>query len=136
MVAASSRRTDENVASRKGSGRHCLRASLARALSLSLCKNSQYRVLSWHIGLRLYILPKEAAHDVLKQSSCLLLHELADHVAENRANRIETFIGGTDIVKTVVIEENFLHDEDGHCLAQLGACLHDAKTKGYYLRRQ
>ena len=36
FVAASSRRTDEKVASRRGSGRHCLSASLARALSLSL----------------------------------------------------------------------------------------------------
>lgn len=36
FVAASSRRTDENVASRKGSGKHCLKASRARALSLNL----------------------------------------------------------------------------------------------------
>lgn len=36
LVAASSRRTEENVASRRGSGRHCRRASRARALSLSL----------------------------------------------------------------------------------------------------
>lgn len=35
-MAASSRRTDEKVASRRGSGRHCRRASRARALSLSL----------------------------------------------------------------------------------------------------
>ena len=36
FVAASSRRTDEKVASRKGSGKHCLKASRARALSLNL----------------------------------------------------------------------------------------------------
>lgn len=36
FVAASSRRTDENVASRSGSGKHCRRASRARALSLKL----------------------------------------------------------------------------------------------------
>ena len=36
FVAASSRRTEENVASRKGSGRHCRSASRARALSLNL----------------------------------------------------------------------------------------------------
>lgn len=36
LVAASSRRTEENVASRSGSGRHCRRASRARLLSLSL----------------------------------------------------------------------------------------------------
>lgn len=36
FVAASSRRTDWKVASRKGSGRHWRRASRARALSLSL----------------------------------------------------------------------------------------------------
>ena len=36
FVAASSRRTEEKVASRRGSGRHWRRASRARALSLSL----------------------------------------------------------------------------------------------------
>lgn len=36
LVAASSRRTEEKVASRRGSGRHCRSASRARALSLSL----------------------------------------------------------------------------------------------------
>lgn len=36
LVAASSRRTAENVASRSGSGRHCRRASRALALSLNL----------------------------------------------------------------------------------------------------
>lgn len=41
LVAASSRRTAENVASRSGSGKHCRRASRALALSLSLCMISQ-----------------------------------------------------------------------------------------------
>lgn len=36
FVAASSRSTDEKVASRNGSGKHCRNASRARALSLSL----------------------------------------------------------------------------------------------------
>lgn len=36
LVAASSRRTEEKVASRRGSGRHCRRASRARLLSLRL----------------------------------------------------------------------------------------------------
>lgn len=36
FVAASSLNTGENVASRRGSGRHCLKASRARALSESL----------------------------------------------------------------------------------------------------
>ena len=36
LVAASSLKTGEKVASRKGSGRHCLSASRARALSESL----------------------------------------------------------------------------------------------------
>lgn len=36
FVAASSRRTEEKVASRRGSGKHWRRASRARALSLSL----------------------------------------------------------------------------------------------------
>jgi len=44
FVAASSRRTEEKVASRRGSGRHCRRASRARALSLSLL-SCQFQLL-------------------------------------------------------------------------------------------
>lgn len=36
LVAASSRRTEEKVASRRGSGKHCRKASRARLLSLNL----------------------------------------------------------------------------------------------------
>src|SRR3981189_1331602 len=46
LVAASSRRTDEKVASRSGSGRQCRRASRARALSLSLHRVSALRDIS------------------------------------------------------------------------------------------
>lgn len=50
LVAASSRSTLEKVASRRGSGRHCLRACRARLLSLSL-HNYQYRFEPRHEGL-------------------------------------------------------------------------------------
>ena len=71
LVAASSRRTDENVASRRGSGRHCRRASRARALSLSLERVShEFR----RYGMR--NLPEKAAHNVLEEASGLLLDKL------------------------------------------------------------
>ena len=49
FVAASSRRTEEKVASRKGSGRHWRKASRARLLSLSLSRleSSSYYEAEW-----------------------------------------------------------------------------------------
>ena len=99
LVAASSRRTDENVASRSGSGRHCRRASRARALSLSLKE-----VSSRLQGLRPGILPEKAAHDVLEKTGSLLLYKLRDHITEDSANSVESFVCGTDVVQSMVIQ--------------------------------
>ena len=76
FVAASSRRTDEKVASRRGSGRHCRRASRARALSLSLRAGRKGQPALLHIckGIGSCLdAPEEAPHDVLQQPRCLLL---------------------------------------------------------------
>ena len=34
-----------------------------------------------------------------------------------------------NVAKPGIVKKNLLHDEDSHCLAQLRACLHDAKAK-------
>lgn len=107
MVAASSRRTEENVASRKGSGRHCLRASRARGLSLKLFfRQTDNRVSDLCRGPRnpVYCLngqktdiPKKAPNHVLEQPNCLLVHELSNHVAQDSSDGIEALVSLTDV---------------------------------------
>lgn len=75
-------------------------------------------------------LPKEAAHNMLEKSNCLLFNQLGDHIAQNGSNSVESLISGTNVGKSDIIKQDLLHDEDGHSFAQLGACLHDAQAKG------
>lgn len=73
--------------------------------------------------------PQEAAHNVLEQSCGLLLNELGYHVAEDSSNSVKSLVGGTDVVETVVIQQNLLDDEDGNSLAELRTGLHDTQTE-------
>jgi hypothetical protein len=124
VVAASSRKTTENVASRRGSGRYCRKASRARALSLSLDFE-----FSHEFAIPKIFLPKKAAHDILQQSCCLLLHELQDHVAKHCSNSRETLVSDAYIGKALIIEENLLDDEGCYCLAELRARFHNSKAQ-------
>jgi hypothetical protein len=63
---------------------------------------------------------------MLEQADRLLLHQLGDHVAQNRAYGIEPLVGVADVGKTHVVEQDLLYDEDGDGLAELRAGLHDA----------
>jgi len=102
LVAASSRRTDEKVASRRGSGRHCRRASRARALSLSLFLSVRIQQ-SRHCqpGQNL---PQEAPNNMLKEPGRLLLDKLCNHVAQYRSDGIEALVCGADVVETIVVK--------------------------------
>ena len=113
LVAASSRRTDENVASRRGSGRHCRSASRARALSLSL---KLKLVLSSQATIEM-ILPEEAAHNMLQKSRGLLFNELGDHIAKHGSNSIKPLICSTDVVEAMVVQKNLLNNENSNRLA-------------------
>lgn len=73
---------------------------------------------------------------MLQQPRSLLFHELANHVAENGPNSIESLVGGTDVVQPVVVQQDLLNNEDGNSLAELGASLHDSETEGNYLGSQ
>ena len=139
FVAASSRRTEEKVASRRGSGRHCRKAS--RALLLSLRLFGRWVVWSERTDPRRterakHDSPKEAAHNVLEQPDRLLLHKLSDHVAQDRSNGVEPLVGRTYVRETDIVQQDLLHDEDGHCLAQFRAGFHDPKTQRDYFRRK
>lgn len=75
-------------------------------------------------------LPEEAAHHVLEEPHSLLLHQLRDHIAQHRSDRIEPLVRRADVCKTYVIEQDFLYNEDGDRLAELGPGLHDTETQG------
>lgn len=66
----------------------------------------------------------------------MLLYQLSNHVAEDGADSIEALISGTDVVKTVVIKQDLLYDEDGNRLAELGPGLHDPQAERDNLGRQ
>lgn len=77
---------------------------------------------------KLYV-PEEASDDMLEQASGLGFDQLSHHVAENCTDRVESLIGGANVVETVIVKQNLLHDKDSHGLAKFGACLHDAQAK-------
>jgi hypothetical protein len=66
---------------------------------------------------------------MLQQPGSLLLHQLSDHVAEDRTHSIKALVGGADVVEAVVVEQDLLDDKDGYRLAELGARLHDAQAQ-------
>lgn len=76
-MAASSLKTGEKVASRRGSGRHWRSASRARALSESLedllAVVGEVAVLTLHI-------PEETPDNMLQQPHSLLIDQLGNHV--------------------------------------------------------
>lgn len=66
---------------------------------------------------------------MLQESRRLLLDELRHHVAEDRSHGVEALVCRTDVVETVIVEKNLLHNKDGHSLAQLRSRLHDAQAE-------
>lgn len=67
---------------------------------------------------------------MLQQPHRLTLLQLQHHVTQHRPHGIEPLISLADIIQPHVVEQNLLHDEDGHCLAEFGAGLHDAQAQG------
>lgn len=77
---------------------------------------------------------KIAPHDVLKKSHSLSLHQLLYHIAQDRADGVETLVCLTDVGQTHFVEQNLLDDKDGDCLGELGTCLHDTEAQWDDLR--
>jgi len=67
---------------------------------------------------------------MFQQSHRLRLHQLRHHVAEHRSDSVESLIGVADVGETGLVEEDLLDDEDGDCLGELRASLHDAQAEG------
>ena len=80
------------------------------------------------------VLPKKAAYNVFQQPCRLLLNELRNHIAEYRANSVETLICSANVIQSMIIQEDLLDDKDGNGLAELRACLHNSKAEGNNLR--
>lgn len=53
---------------------------------------------------------------MLEQANCLDLNEPANHVAEDGANSVKTFVRGANIAEAGIVEEDLLHDENCNCL--------------------
>jgi hypothetical protein len=66
---------------------------------------------------------------MLEQAHGLALYNLRHHVAQHGADGIEAFVRLADVREAHVVEQNLLHDEDGHRLGELAARLHDAQTE-------
>lgn len=67
---------------------------------------------------------------MLEKANGLLLDELVDHVAEHGTDSVEPLVGLADVGQPYVIEQDLLHNEDGHGLAQLRACFHYTQAQG------
>ena len=67
---------------------------------------------------------------MFQQADCLSLDKLVDHVAQNHANGIETLVSVANVRQPRVVQEDLLHDEDGHGFGELGTFLHDAQAEG------
>lgn len=66
---------------------------------------------------------------MLEKSSCLRLNELSHHVAQDGTNCIETLVGGAYVVEPIVVEQDFLNDENSNSLAKFRAGLHDTQAE-------
>ena len=66
---------------------------------------------------------------MLEKSGGLLLHKLRNHVAQDRADRVEPLICCANIVQPMVVKKDLLHNEYSYGLAELGAGLHDSEAE-------
>jgi hypothetical protein len=73
--------------------------------------------------------PEEASDDVLKKARRLRLNKLSHHVTQDCANCIKALVGGTNVVKPIVVEQDFLNNEDSNGFAKFRAGLHDTQAQ-------
>jgi hypothetical protein len=66
---------------------------------------------------------------MFEQPCRLLFDQLGNHGAEDGSHRVETLVGGADVVQAVIVQQDLLDDKDGNRLAEFRACLHDAQAK-------
>ena len=66
---------------------------------------------------------------MLEKADSLLLHQLSNHVAQDSAHGIESFICRANVAQANIIKKNFLYDKDSNGFAQLRTRLHNAKAK-------
>lgn len=73
---------------------------------------------------------------MLEQPHRLRLDKLIDHIAQDSTDGIETFVRMANIRQPGLVKEDFLDDEDGDGLGELGSGLHYAQAERDNLSRQ
>ena len=89
-----------------------------------------------HRDMGVSVIPKKTANDVLQQPDRLLIHKLRNHVAQNGADGVESFVCVAYVSQPQIVQENLLHDEYRDRFAEFGAGLHDTKTEWDNLSRE
>jgi hypothetical protein len=69
---------------------------------------------------------------VLKESGRWLVDLAYYHVVQDCAYCKEPFCSLAKVVQTLLIKENFLDNESGHCLRELCTSLHDSQAQRDY----
>lgn len=72
---------------------------------------------------------KIAANDVFEKAHGMGMRQIIDHQTKNVNDGMEAFIGMTNIGQSDLIQEDFLHDENGDGLGEFRAVLHNAQAK-------
>lgn len=77
-----------------------------------------------------------APDDMLEETNRARFLDGRDHVAEHCSDGVEALVRLTHICEADVVQEDLLYDENGHCLAELGARLHDSQAQRNDFRGQ
>ena len=67
---------------------------------------------------------------MFQEPNRLLIHQLCDHVREDSSYGIESLVCLADILKSHIVEQYLLNDEDSNRLAELRTCLHNTEAQG------
>jgi hypothetical protein len=66
---------------------------------------------------------------MLQQPNRLLIHQLRNHITQDRPYGIKSLVRLADVLQSHVVEQDLLHDEDGDGLAEFRTGFHDAQAE-------
>lgn len=73
---------------------------------------------------------------MLQQSSSLLFNKLIYHITQDSSHSVKSLVRGADVVQSMIVKQDLLHDKNGNGLAEFRAGLHDPQAKGDNLCRE
>jgi hypothetical protein len=74
-----------------------------------------------------------APYNVFEEASRWPLKLIHDHIIEDGADSVESLSSLAQVVEALLVQQDFLDDEGGHCLRELRPSLHDPQTQWDYL---